>query len=113
MSFSAGLGVFGKDIEIAVVVKDASVDQFELGRSQTAPPIFLDQTRIGKFRLRIFVERLHIGMRRRRIEVIVKLLYILAVIALGVRSDQKAALLESDRCRSKARAQNKAGIGDR
>src|SRR5438046_9320862 len=78
-----GLGVFRKDIEVAVVIKGSTVDEFKLSCPQTAPPIFLDQTRIRKFRLRVFVERLHVRMRWRRVEVVVELFYILTMIALG------------------------------
>src|SRR5438876_11193310 len=87
-----GLGVFRKDIEVAVVIKGSAVDEFKLSCAQTASPIFLDQTRIRKFRLRIFVERLHVGMRWRRVEVVIELLYILAVIALGAGETEQTLL---------------------
>src|SRR5438067_1639449 len=87
-----GLSVFRKDIEVAVVIKDSTVDEFKLCCPQTAPPIFLDQTRIRKFRLRVFIERLHVGMRRRRVEVVVELLYVLAVIPFGAGKTEKALL---------------------
>src|SRR5436190_20376762 len=87
-----GFGVFRKDIEVAVVIKGSAVDKFELSCPQTASPIFLDETRIRKFRLRIFVERLHVGMRRRRVEVVVELLYVLTVIALGASETEETLL---------------------
>ena len=87
-----GLGVFCKDIEVAVVIKGSTVDEFKLSCAQAAPPIFLDQTRIRKFRLRVFVERLHVGMRRRRVEVVVELLYVLTVIALGASETEETLL---------------------
>src|SRR6266568_6331087 len=87
-----GLGVFRKDIEVAVVIKGSAVDELKLSCPQTAPPIFLDQTRIRKFRLRVFVERLHVGMRRRRVEVVVELFYVLTVIALGAGETEQALL---------------------
>src|SRR5206468_7412405 len=87
-----GLGVFRKDIEVAVVIKGSAVDEFKLGCAQTAPPIFLDETRIRKFRLRVFVKRLHVRMRRRRVEVVVELLYVLTVIALGAGETEQPLL---------------------
>src|SRR5437868_13129175 len=86
------LGVFCKDIEVAVVSKGSTVDEFKLSCAQATLPIFLDQTRIRKFRLRVFVERLHVGMRRRRVEVVVELLYVLTVIALGASETEETLL---------------------
>ena len=86
------LGVFDIDVEIPVIVEDAGVDEFKLSCAQATPPIFLDQTRIRKFRLRVFVERLHVGMRRRRVEVVVELLYVLTVIALGASETEETLL---------------------
>src|SRR5207249_4985537 len=87
-----GLGIFRKDIEVAVVIKGSAVDEFKLSCAQTAAPIFLDETPIRKFRLRVFVKRLHVRMRRRRVEVVVELLYILTVIALGAGETEEALL---------------------
>src|SRR4030095_9801010 len=52
----------------------------------------LDQSRVGKFHLWILVERLHVGMRRRRIEVEILLLHVLAVIALVAGETEKTLL---------------------
>ncbi len=43
-----GLGVFDLDIEIAVLGKYAGVDQLEFRMVLAAPPVFLDQLRVGK-----------------------------------------------------------------
>ena len=57
------LGVFDEDIEIAVLIEDSGVDQFKLEISLAPFPIFLEQRRIGKFGVRILVEKLHVRMR--------------------------------------------------
>ena len=80
--FGVGFGIFDEHIEVAVVVEDASVEQFEFRLVLAAPPIFLHQLSVGKFRLRILVQILHVGMRGRRVEVEVVFLHVLAVIAL-------------------------------
>ena len=63
--FDVGLGVFHEHIEVAVLVEYAGVQQFEFRLVLAAPLVFVDQLGIGKLRLRIFVEILHVGMRRR------------------------------------------------
>src|SRR5947207_12199903 len=73
-------GVFGKNIEVTIFIKDAGIDQLELRRTEPAPAIFLDQPPVWIFRLRIFVECLHVTMRRCRVEVVIKFLHVLAVI---------------------------------
>jgi hypothetical protein len=87
-----GFGVFDYDIEIAVVVEHARVDQLELRLVPAAPPALLDQPGVGKCRLRIFVEHAHVGVGRGAVEVIVKLLDVLAVVALGIGQPKKALL---------------------
>src|SRR4026207_2441535 len=83
------LGVLGKDIEIPVAFKDAGVEKFELGMLPPAPAAFLGQPRIRELRLRIFVERLHVGVSRSRVEIEVALLYILSMIAFRSRETEK------------------------
>ena len=57
--------VLGKNIEIAMAVENAGVGQFEFRLSPAAPPVFLNELRVGKFSLRILVERFHVGVSRR------------------------------------------------
>src|SRR5262249_33523463 len=82
-------GILDKNIEVAVVVEDAGVEQlvFELGA--TAPPVGLHQVGIRKSRLRILVEKLHIGVCRRRVEVKVVLFDVLTVIGFAVGQAEK------------------------
>jgi hypothetical protein len=39
----AGLGVLDEDVEVAVLVEDAGVDQLELGLVAAAPAVLLDE----------------------------------------------------------------------
>ena len=66
--------------------------QLELRLLAAAAAVFLDQLRVGKCGLRILVERLHVGMRGRGIEVEITLLDVLAVIALGAGEAEQALL---------------------
>ena len=87
-----GLGVFHEDIEVAVVVKDAGVENFKFRFRAPALRALLDELRVGKFPLRILVEHLEIRVRGRGVEVVIKFLHVLAVIALGVGEAKKSFL---------------------
>ena len=87
-----GLGVFHENVEVAVVVKNARVEQFKFHLGLAAFRIFRNELVVGKFPLRILVKHLQVGMRRRRVEVIIKFLHVLAVIALGVREAEQTLL---------------------
>jgi hypothetical protein len=86
------LGVFGKDIKVAVPIKHAAVGQFEFGLEEPAPAVFLDQARVRKFRLGVFVERPQIRVRGRGVEVKVALLDVLAVVTLRAGQPKEALL---------------------
>ena len=58
------------DVEVAVVVEDAGVDQLELGVARPAAAVLLDQPVVGELALRVLVEELHVGVRRRVVEVV-------------------------------------------
>ena len=60
-----------------------------LVRAGDSPP---PAARIGKFRLRIFVEILHVGVRRRGVEIEVILLDVFAVVALVARQAEQPLL---------------------
>ena len=92
--FFVGLGVFDADVEIAVVVEHAGVEQFEFGLAVAAAAILVDQPPIRKLGVRIFVDVLHVRMRRRVVDVEVILFHILAMIAF-VRREPEEALLEN------------------
>ena len=86
------LGVFRENIEITVVIKHARVREFEFGIVLATAAVLLEQPRVRKFRLRIFVERLQVGMRRRRIEVEVLFFHVFAVISLAAREAEQTLL---------------------
>ncbi len=88
--FRRRLRVLDKEIEVAIPIEDAGVDQLELSVARASFPVFLSQTFVGVSLLRIFVEGLHVGMGRRRIEVVVILFDVLSVIALSIGQPEEA-----------------------
>ena len=87
------LGIFNKDVEVAIVVEHTGVDQLVfrlLAASRTAG---LQQVAIGKGRLRVLVEVFHVGVSRRAVQVEIVLFHIFAVVALAV-GQAKQPLLE-------------------
>src|ERR1700730_14148932 len=82
------------DVEVAAVVEDAGVNQLEFGILRSASPVFLDELRVRKSALRIFVDHALVGMAWQRVDVEVTLLDVFAVIAF-VRHDAEIALLEN------------------
>ncbi len=82
--FRTCLGVFDHDIEVAVVVEHAGVEQLELGLVLAAPPVLCHQPGVREFPLRIFVEILQVRVGRGGVEIIIELLDVLAVVALAV-----------------------------
>ncbi len=75
-------GVFREDIEVPVFIKCARIEKLELRLLPVAALVFLSQPGIRKLCLRVFVKRLHVGVRGRRIQVEVALLDVLAVIGI-------------------------------
>src|SRR5581483_1558364 len=88
--FDCGLGVFDEQVEIAVVVEHARVNQLILRLRAAAVAAFVDDLRVREFGLWVFVGALHVGMRRGRVEVEVILLAVLAVIALAAGQAEEA-----------------------
>src|SRR5436309_1097437 len=81
-----GLRVLDDDVEVPVGVEDSGVDQLELPRAAVAPPVLRHERVVGERRLRIFVEALHVGVGRGRVEVEVVLLHVLAMAAAPRRA---------------------------
>ena len=54
--FGRGLGVFDKDIEVTILIKDPCIEQFVLEFISTALPVRFDQVFVGKFTLRVLVQ---------------------------------------------------------
>src|SRR5215470_5930367 len=87
------LCVFNKNVEVAILVEDSCIEEFELGLRAATALVFIHKPAVRKFGLRIFVQRFHVAMSRRGIEVEVILLYVFAVIAF-VACKPKNALLQ-------------------
>ena len=90
--FRTGFGVLHEDVEIAVGLEDARVEELILHLVPGAPLVGVHQVGVRKGRLGVFVEVLHVGVGRRRVEVEVVFLDILAVIAFAVGQTEQALL---------------------
>ena len=86
------LGVFHEDIEIAVLVKHPRVEQLVFRLAAAAAAVRRDQIAIREGRLGILVEVLHVRVGRRRVEVEVVFLHVLAVVPLAVGQPEQAFL---------------------
>jgi hypothetical protein len=85
-------GVLDEDVEVAVVVEYARVEQFVLGILPGAAPVFRHQVVVGKRALRILVQVLHVRVAGHVVEVEVILLPVLAVIPLRAGQAEHALL---------------------
>ena len=92
MSSGTAFAYSTNDVEVAVVVEDAGVEQLVLELRPRPPPVGLHEVAVRELALRILVEVLHVRVRRRRVEVEVVLLDVLAVIALAVGQAEQALL---------------------
>ena len=90
--FGRLLGILDEHVEVAVLVEHARVEQLVLEFVAAAAAAGLHQVGIRESRLRILVEVLHVRVRRRRVEVEVVLLDVLAVIALAVGQPNRRSL---------------------
>ena len=90
--FGRGLRVLHEHVEVAVVVEDAGIEQLVLEVGPAAPLVGRDDVVVGIGRLRVLVEILHVRVRRRRVEVEVVLLDVLAVVPLAVGQAEQALL---------------------
>src|SRR5262249_40095204 len=88
--FWSRLRIFDDDIEIAILVEYARVHQLELRLFPAATPVFFGKPHVWELGLRVFIEKLHVAVRRCRIEIEVILFDILAVIALGTGEPEQA-----------------------
>ena len=90
--FTRGFRVLNKDVEVAAIVEDAGIHQLKLGIEPRAPTALINQLLIREFLLRILVQRLHVGMRRRVVQVEVAVLYVLSMIAFGTAQPEEPLL---------------------
>ncbi len=87
------LRVFDEDVEVAVIVEDAGVEQLVLGVRARAPLVLGHEIRVRKRPLRILVQVFHVRVAGKVVEVEVVFLDVLAVIAL-VAGQPEHPLLE-------------------
>src|SRR5262245_39868953 len=86
------LGVLHKDIEIAVLVERPGSEQLIFQSLSPAMPILLDQCGVRKSRLRILIEKWHVGVLGGGIELEGVLLYVFAMIALVAGQPEQSFL---------------------
>jgi hypothetical protein len=87
-----GLRVLDEDVEVAAVLEDPGVEQLVLGPARLPPLVLQDELRVRVRALRVLVEVLQVRVRRRGVEVEVRLLHVLAVVALGRHQAEEALL---------------------
>src|SRR5689334_12673973 len=85
-------GVFNKYIEVTILVKNARVDEFVFEFLATARAICCNNLVVRESSLRILVKILHVGMRRRAVEVIIILFHIFPVVAFAVGQTKQTLL---------------------
>src|SRR5262249_61820234 len=88
-----GLGVVDADVEVAVPVEDAGVEQLVLRSQPAAAAVLLDELGVRERPLRVLVEPLEVAGGRRGVEEVVQLLHVLAVVSL-VAGEAVEPLLE-------------------
>ena len=86
------LRVLDEHIEVAVLIEHPCVGQLVFWLGARAALAFLHEQGIRIRALRILVEHLQVRVRRRRVEVVVELLHVLAMIAFAVRQAEQALL---------------------
>ncbi len=87
-----GLGVLDLHVEVAAVVEDARVGQLELRLAARPRAVLAAQPLVRELGLRVLVQRLEVRVRRRGVEVEVRLLDVLAVVALVIGEPEQAFL---------------------
>src|SRR6266702_4944873 len=85
-------GVLYGDIEVTIRCKHTGIDQFVFGFTSSATAVLCHQFSVGEGTLRIFVQCLHIGMRRGAVKKVVVLLHILTVVAFRAGQAEEALL---------------------
>ena len=108
MSLPSALAYSTEHVEIAIFVEDARIEQFVFEILIAPARVLSHQVFVGEARLGIFVEHLHVAVRRRAVEVEIVFLDILAVIAL--RAGQAEQPLLQDRIMSIPERQREAEI---
>ena len=84
------LGILHKDVEVSIVIENTRVEKFVLKLLPRTPPIGFHQIAIGIFTLRVFVQVLHVRVRRSAIDIEVIFFDVFAVVGLTVRQAKHA-----------------------
>ena len=100
------LRVLDEDVEIAVLIEDAGIEQLELGTTAVAAAVLSHQPLVRVLRLRVLVQVLHVAVGRSAIDVEVVLLQVFAMVALGRDQPERAFL--QDRVSTVPQRQRKA-----
>ncbi len=87
-----GFGILDGNVEVAILSEDTSVEQLVFRGTAPAAAILFDQICVGERTLWIFVERLHIRVSGRVVEIVVVLLHVLAMVPLRARQTEKPLL---------------------
>src|SRR5215472_12960334 len=90
--FNVDLCILRKNIEVSVVIKNAAIKQFIFRLIFSASPVFINQSCVGIFKLRIFVEELHVGVSGSTVKIEVVFFDVLAVVPLIPREAIEALL---------------------
>jgi hypothetical protein len=90
--FRGRLGVFDEHVEVAILIEHARVEQLVLALVPAPVTVGPDEVAVRISRLGVLVEILHVGVGRRRVEIEVVLLDILAVVPLAVRQAEQPLL---------------------
>ena len=86
------LRILDEDVEVAVGFKETTVNELELRLSDAPSTVLLQQATVRVLGLRILIEHLQVGMRRRGVEVVVELFDILTVIPFSVGQPEQPLL---------------------
>jgi hypothetical protein len=86
------LAVFDLDVEVAVLGEHPGVRELVFRLELPAAPILLDERRVRELGLRVLVERAQVRVGGCRVEVVVELLHVLAVVALRAGQPEQALL---------------------
>ena len=108
-----GLCVLHLDVEVAVLVEDARIDELVLQLLPRPGPVHRRQVAIRELALWVLVQPPLIAVRREVVDVEVVLLHVLAVVALGCSSGRTDAPSGSGPARSIARARGTIAAGRR
>jgi hypothetical protein len=90
--FRRGFRVLDEHVEVTTAAEHAGVQELVFEIRARLLRVRVDEVRVGIGGLRILVQIFHVRVRRRRVEVEVVLLHVLAVIAFAVRETEETLL---------------------